>query len=172
MQDKPWYFNCMKTHCSCFSSYSRYFQSVWLLNGPIRPRCQQTLRLFRNNMARRAKKVVNEMIKHVGNIYINFQEPAKSKPYSQSSCWMNVHDQVSTKLPHSDSSIGGWSNAFIKRVSTAYSVITQSTDKFQREQSKFAIDIAQIWLGHEPKSKKNKHCLLRRKNAMASRWIW
>ncbi|CAF2249018.1 unnamed protein product [Rotaria magnacalcarata] len=66
----------------------------------------------------------------------------------------NVHDRVSQNLPHSNNSIEGCHNAFAQHVSITHPTINKSTAKIRTEQSKFEIDIAQIRLGHEPKSKK------------------
>ena len=68
----------------------------------------------------------------------------------------NVYNRTVMNLPQLNNSIEGWHNAFAKRVETAHPSITKLDEKIRREQSKFSVDIAQIWQGQEPKPKKSQ----------------
>ncbi|CAF4615984.1 unnamed protein product [Rotaria socialis] len=65
----------------------------------------------------------------------------------------NIYDRVIADLPRSNNSVGGWHGAFANRVNITHPTIKKLTEEIRREQSKFEVDIAQLFQGHQPKPK-------------------
>ena len=62
----------------------------------------------------------------------------------------------------------GWHNAFANRVVISHPTVEKLTEKMRLEQSKFEIDIAQIFQGHQPKPRKARY---RRRDECISRLV-
>jgi hypothetical protein len=91
----------------------------------------------------------------------------RKKPLFDHKLW-NIYDRVIANLPRSNNAVEGWHNAFATRVAISHPTVTKLTEKIRLEQSKFEIDIAQVFQGHEPKPKK---ACYRKRDELISRLV-
>ncbi|CAF4933851.1 unnamed protein product, partial [Rotaria sp. Silwood1] len=68
----------------------------------------------------------------------------RKKPKFNNELW-NVYERVINDLPRSNNSVEAWHSAFANRVSMAHPSVAKLADKIRQEQSKFEIDIEQIF---------------------------
>ena len=99
------------------------------------------------------KEEVRNSLSPVQLLIFLFKGAGRKKPQFEHTLW-NIYDRVIADLPRSNNSVEGWHSAFATRVTITHPTIQKLADKIRREQSKFEIDVAQLFQGHPPKPKK------------------